>query len=500
MPPWSPIFGHLLSLPPVLKLFPKDAISTLAFGELSKKFPESDGLYYLDAWPIGIPLLVITSPSQAIQACQQYDLPKPDVLDEFFHPFAGGDNLFTMNGSEWKRSRAMFNPGFNANYLLGHISHIVEEASVYVEVLREHAQRGQMFSLDEITLWFTMDIIGAVTLNARLHSQRMYNPLASAMRSQVLWQCLNDEFNPLVRWNPFRPMMQWYNGRRMDKYISDELDNRFAERQGTTKDPASRSIIDLALDSYIADHPLIEASHEMDKSFKAWAITQIRLFIFAGHDSTSATICFCYYFLSQDSEASARIRAEHEAVFGTDLSRVTALLVEQPHLINQLPYTTAVIKEAMRLSPPASGMRGGLPGVDIEDSNGNRYPTAGMNIWVLHDALHRHPQHWKDPNKFVPERWLVGPENPYYPVKGAWRPFEFGRRNCVGQTLVMLDVKTVLVMTLREFDIRPAYEEWDKLHPSKGMKIVAAERAYLVSHGGAHPADGYPCRVTVRKS
>jgi len=164
MPPWHPIFGHLLSLPPILKELPKDAQQPYSFEVLSKDFTESDTLFYLDLWPFSNPLLVVSSPSLAIQACQQHDLPKPYVLDAFFRPFAGGDNLFTMNGAEWKRSRALFNPGFQANYLLGQMSHIVEEASVYVDILREHAQKGDMFSLDEVTLWFTMDVIGIVSL------------------------------------------------------------------------------------------------------------------------------------------------------------------------------------------------------------------------------------------------------------------------------------------------------------------------------------------------
>ena len=134
------------------------------FGELSKQFDASDSMFYIDLWPFSCPFLVVSSPSPAIQACQQYDLSKPEVLYPFFHPFAGGDNLFTMNGPEWKRSHALFAPGFNANYLLGHVSHIIEEAEVYVSILREHTRKGDLFSLDEMTLWFTMDIIGAVTL------------------------------------------------------------------------------------------------------------------------------------------------------------------------------------------------------------------------------------------------------------------------------------------------------------------------------------------------
>ncbi len=318
------------------------------------------------------------------------------------------------------------------------------------------------------------------------------------MRSQVSWQCLDDELNPFIRWNPVRPLVQWYNGHRMNTYISKELDKRFAEYQLSNKSVRSRSVIDLALESYMAENPSRKASKRMDPGFKKWATTQIRLFLFAGHDSTSSTICYCYYLLSKHPEAMTKIREEHDEVFGNDVSSVTRALVEQPQLINQLPYTLAVMKEALRLFPPASGFRGGQPGIELQDPDGSRYPTEGMNIWILHNAVQRNPKYWKDPDSFIPERWLVGPEHPLYPPKGGWRPFEFGPRNCLGQTLVTLDVRIVLVMTLRQFDIRDAYEEWDKLYPSRGIKQVNGERAYQISAGGAHPANGFPCRISLR--
>jgi cytochrome P450 len=164
MPPWNPISGHLQILPPLLKQLPKGSQQSDAFTVLSRDFPGSDNLFCIDIWPFTSPLLVVTSPDLAVQVCQEHDLPKPDVLIPFFAPIAGGPSLFVMNGSEWKRSRALFNPGFSSNIILEHTVRIVEEAEVYAETLREHVRKGDMFSLDEVTCWYMMDVIGAVTL------------------------------------------------------------------------------------------------------------------------------------------------------------------------------------------------------------------------------------------------------------------------------------------------------------------------------------------------
>ena len=162
----------------------------------------------------------------------------------------------------------MFAPGFNANYLLGQTEHIVDETSIFVDILREHARKGDVFSLDRLTCDFTMDIIGAVCLNSRLKSQREYNPLASAKRSQIMWHCSSEELNLLKRWNPARPFVQWNNSRIMNNYVANELDKRFTERQGGKNDITSRSIIDLVLDNYMSENAALDPAKGMDKSFK----------------------------------------------------------------------------------------------------------------------------------------------------------------------------------------------------------------------------------------
>jgi cytochrome P450 len=164
MPPWDFAAGHLKTLPSLLEMLPKGSQHSDAFTLLSYNFVDADSCFYIDVWPITSPLLIITSPELAIQACQEHDLPKPDILIPFFAPFAGGPNLFDMNGAEWKRSRALFNPGFSANVMLECMPQIIEEADIYVALLREHARKGDTFSLDKLTCDYMMDAIGAVSM------------------------------------------------------------------------------------------------------------------------------------------------------------------------------------------------------------------------------------------------------------------------------------------------------------------------------------------------
>lgn len=168
-------------------------------------------------------------------------------------------------------------------------------------------------------------------------------------------------------------------------------------------------------------------AQKMDITFKTMIARQIRVFLFAGNDSTRSILCYYFYLLSCHPECMAHVRAELDAVFGPDLSIVPVVIVQTPHLLNQIPYTHAVIKEVLRLFPPASSLREGAADVDIVDPHGRRYPTRGTFIWAIRQALHRNPAYWKWPNDVLPDRWLTtNPDDDLHSVKGAYRPFGAG--------------------------------------------------------------------------
>ncbi|KAF2805343.1 uncharacterized protein BDZ99DRAFT_118227 [Mytilinidion resinicola] len=195
MPKWNPIFGHLLVMDKSFKTLkmPPDLVNPDRFHALSEEFAASDGLYYMDLWPFINPMLLTSTPSYAIQTAQRNDLEKPDDLVSFLHPIAGGNSVFTANGDDWKHGRHIFQTGFNSAYILDQAEHVIVEAEVFVEILEEHALKGDIFCLDHAAIKYTMDISGALTLNKRLHVQRNPgNPLASAMRHTIGWHYMGD--------------------------------------------------------------------------------------------------------------------------------------------------------------------------------------------------------------------------------------------------------------------------------------------------------------------
>ncbi|KAI4598005.1 hypothetical protein KJ359_003814 [Pestalotiopsis sp. 9143b] len=352
-----------------------------------------------------------------------------------------------MNGDEWKRWRALFNPGFSAAAMLNNVPHIVDSALVFREKLIERIGTG-MFSLDELTTKLTTEIILKVTLN---------------------------------------------------------LDSNHQSSQSV------KSVITMALEAYLAEREQANVSQDekLDSTFADYASYQIRIFLFAGTDTTASIMVYVYHYLAKHPDWLWKLREEHAQLFGPDSKDAGILLKQNPVLLNQCSLTHAFIKETLRLRAPAGTLRSGLPGVTITDLQGNEQPMdiAGANI--LHQALHVNPRVWPRPAEFLPERFLVEPGHELYPDPAAFRPFEQGPRNCIGQTLVWNELKIAIILTCRDLEIRDAYDDFDakvQREMSFGEKFkrklfgepvmtVHGERAYQTDSGGLHPVNGYPCYV-----
>ena len=317
--------------------------------------------------------------------------------------------------------------------------------------------------------------------------------MVNALQRQLRWLVFGSKLNPWERWHPFRRLVHWYSTRQINDYLYPELDRQISRFQDQSSAP-TKSIVSLALQTYLAEDG---SRTSVDDTFRTFTISQIKQFLFSGHDTTSSTVCYIFYLLSTNEDILRRIRNEHTKIFGSELAERIRRLEEEPHLLNQLPYSVAVLKETMRLFPVGSSLRGGEPGFYVRDVDGRSFPTDGFLVWAVSQPLHRDPSYWPQPDKFLPDRWLVGPENPLYPIKGAWRPFEYGPRNCIGQELTMIEMKIAKILVLQMFDIEIAYKDIDRLKP-RSLNTVSGERAYQLTLAG--PSDGLPCRVKQVKS
>lgn len=285
----------------------------------------------------------------------------------------------------------------------------------------------------------------------------------------------------------------------MKDYLAPMIERAAAvpvEDENSSQTGGPKTIMSLAIKAYLDETQSAKRAERVDSTFVEMAIAQIKIFILAGHDTTSATLSFAYHLLNKHPETLERIRGEHTDVFGKDPAKAGEVIRANPQTLNQLPYTTAVIKETLRLFPPASAVRLGSENFHLtHPDTGVRYPTKDMMLFSCHMAVHRNEQIWPRPHDFVPERWLAREGEPLHVHKNAFRPFELGPRNCIGQELALLELRAILAMTIRDFDIQSMYSEDDpEWH---------GDKCFPVSNPGefatGHPAKSLPVKVTRRR-
>ncbi|KAI5365287.1 putative cytochrome P450 [Septoria linicola] len=511
-PPPSWLFGDLKNVGEVAMTLPQRVHPHVYPGIMRKKF-KLGNFMYLDMWPVSDPMIAIMDPAISQQFSTEYQALKHTSLPTFLEPLVGKNDMVSANGPLWKKWRSMFNPGFSTQHLITLVPGIVDDASIYVEKLTEHAQKQDLFRLEEETTRLTIDVIGKVVLDIRFNMQRGENECIDALREQV-HHLPNNTMDPFTMWRPYGIYRRWRNVRIMKRYIGKVLDERFATKAApTSKKQRKRTIIDLALDSYLTGTSDVEEATSdnepqvMDAEFREGAITQIRVFLFAGHDTTSSTICYAYHLLRKHPKSMQRIREEHEAILGP-VATTADTIKDDPNILHKLEYTLCVIKEVLRLFPAASAPRRGEKGLFLTDpKTGEKYETEGYMIWLLHYGLGHNEDVWgPTANEFVPERFL--PENAAKIPEGAFRSFETGARNCLGQNLALLEARIILAMTCRQFEFDVMLDEKSLREIGKdgsfyakdesfrkGKQDVDGEPLYQVLIGAAKPREGMPCKV-----
>lgn len=509
-PPHSYLFGSLISMGKVIAKQPGSA-APQTYPSFIKEHYKLGDWFAFDPWPFGPTSLAIFDPEIAQEFTVKQSMPKHPLVDVFMQSFGGEGNLVSSEGAAWKKWRSAFNPGFSAAYLMTLVPSIVDNCDIFSSLMLARAKTNELFRMEASTTNLTVDIIGKVVLDHDLNSQTRPNELVNAFISQTCWQPLGAQFNPIEIIDFRIPFVLAWNNFKMNRYIGRLLDERFssrASRSEATGGQRQKYVIDLALEAYLKEvkGTAQDDTASMDPAFRKAAISNIKTFLFAGHDTTSSTICYAYYYLSKNPAMLARIREEHDTVFGADPSKTSAILKENAHLLNKLDYTTAVIKESLRMQPPASTVRVGQKGFFLHDpATGEPINTEGLMLWAVDVGLHRNATYWPDPHSFNPERFLqngsTAPANP------AFVPFSKGPRNCIGQELAMIESRIILALTMRLFDFTPAYDEIAKLNgDGYGRAEGAAEagmeqfgdEAWQVQKGTAKPRGGMPCRLSLR--
>ncbi|PSR80835.1 cytochrome P450 [Coniella lustricola] len=530
--PHSFWLGHLAILAKCQLKYPRDLLVMTLPQLVAEDYPElaaQHGLFYLDSWPFSYPMIAVMHPDLIAQFTQQVSFPKHPTLQTEFMPFTQCRDLLNLEGAEWKLWRGVFNPGFSVKNLMALMPAFVEEIGVFRDWLGCVADDGRVVPLDDQASALAADVIGRAALDARLNCQVQENAFYNAVKAQVKHLIIdNSPPSMLKRLNPRRPFQIRRNNRIMDAYLTPLIEQEAGKHSQSIASPGDeqqlqsqppppsppppKTIISLAVKAYMDEmqsqsqsqtlqtdsKPHQQVAPKLDPTFVATAIAQIKIFVLAGHDTTSAALSFSYHLLHKHPATLRLLRAEHDRVLGPDPATAPALLSTSPQLLNQLPYTSAIIKESLRLFPPAASVRIGSQQGHclVHPVTGQRYPTEGFLLFSCHSAAHRYPTVWPRADDFVPERWLAREGEPLHVRKNAFRAFELGPRNCIGQELAQMELRAILALTAREFAIESVYEGGKDQGQWKGDACYPCSTPGDFATG--HPKDSLPVRVRRR--
>jgi cytochrome P450 len=289
-------------------------------------------------------ILVIADPILAKKVTQAPVLPKHPVNGTIISPVVGHKSLLLSEGQEWQAMRAIFAPGFAPNRVMDLASAIVDETLVFCDILRQHAQNGETFRLWDATIALTIDIIGKAILAVDFKSQTTENEFVVSLRHLILSTPDFGSLNPFANLNLIRPVRCWYYGRKVDQYLSNVIDTR---TKLESEEKTSKPVLDYALEENVRNSQMIIPQHEL----KRVLLDNMRSFIFAGHDTTASTISYVFLMMERHPGVLLKVQHEHDRVFSPDLTQTALQIKGRPALLNQLPYTLAVIKEVLRLYP-----------------------------------------------------------------------------------------------------------------------------------------------------
>jgi cytochrome P450/NADPH-cytochrome P450 reductase len=423
-PPTKPVVGNMLSLD-----------STAPVQHLARLAKELGPIFWLDM--MGAPLVIVSGHGLVDELSDEKRFDKVVRGPLRRVRAVGGDGLFTADTREpnWSKAHNILLQPFGNRAMQSYHPSMVDIAEQLVKKWERLNADDEIDVVHDMTA-LTLDTIGLCGFDYRFNSfyRRDYHPfVASLVRSL--------ETIMMIRGLPLENL--WMQKRRSGlaadvAFMNKMVDEIVAERRRSAEAVADKKDMLGAMMTGI-DRATGEQLDDVNIRY------QINTFLIAGHETTSGLLSCTLYALLKHPEVLKKAYEEVDRVLGPDLGAKPTY-----QQVTQLTYITQILKEALRLWPPAPAY--GIAPLKDEIIGGKYKLKKNTFITVLVLALHRDPTVWgPNPEAFDPENFNREAEAKR--SINAWKPFGNGQRACIGRGFAMHEAALAIGMILQRFKL-----------------------------------------------
>ncbi len=422
-PPTKPVVGNMLSLDP-----------NAPVQNLTRLAKELGPIFWLDM--MGQPLVIASGYELVHELSDEKRFGKV-VRGPLRRVRAiGGDGLFTADTTEpnWSKAHNILLQPFGGRAMQSYHASMVDIADQLVKKWERLNADEEIDVVHDMTA-LTLDTIGLCGFDYRFNSfyRRDYHPYVEGLVRSL-------ETIMMIRGLPLENL--WMQGRRRDlatdvAFMNKMVDEIVAERRRSAEATASKKDLLNAMMSGV-DRSTGEQLDDVNIRY------QINTFLIAGHETTSGLLSTTLYALLKHPDVLKKAYDEVDRVFGPDIDARPTF-----QQVTQLSYITQILKEALRLWPPAPAY--GISPLQDETVGGGKYKLKKNTfITILVTALHRDPAVWgPNPDVFDPENFSREAESKR--PADAWKPFGNGQRACIGRGFAMHEAALAIGMILQRF-------------------------------------------------
>ncbi|NXC31849.1 CP3AD protein, partial [Campylorhamphus procurvoides] len=352
---------------------------------------------------------------------------------------------------QWKRLRTVLSPTFTSGKLKEMFPIMKHYGEVLVKNVQKQVEKDNTLSVKDIFGSYSMDVVTSTSFGVNIDSMNNpKDPFVREMKKLVKF----DFFDPLFIVSfvfPFvTPLLAKMN---FNFFPSDAVDffmrsiARIKQEREKETHKGRVDFLQLMIESQnSASHENKDGNHSNKALTDIEVLAQAFIFIFAGYEPTSNTLCYLAYELALHPDVQQKVMEEIDTV----LPNKAPLTYDA---IMKLEYLDMTVSETLRIYPLGGRLERTCK-KDVE-INGVTIPK-GTVVTIPPYVLHRNPEYWPNPDEFRPERFSKENKESIDPY--TYLPFGAGPRNCIGMRFALLTLKVAIVSLLQHFTFQTCKE------------------------------------------